>query len=197
MSDTSKVIYDFDPNNMPPDLLQAIGLMAMCAAQTESVVQNFIGGVLGIDSLETLALTAHMAAPLKDQAARALIELNGLSPGTVDVVDELLDAIKEAAGKRNVVVHNSLAMNPETGEVFSYRQSARGSLQVSLQPVSVEEIKKDAAALYDAGIHLLQFMLAYDLMPLNRTRSRLPPMDRGKKARASRVEQRHRDREKK
>lgn len=197
MSDISKVIYDFDPNNMPPDLLQAIGLMAMCAAQTESVVQNFIGGVLGIDHLETLALTAHMAAPLKDQAARALIELNGLNPGTVDVVDELLDAIKDAAAKRNVVVHNSLAMNPETGEVFSYRQSARGSLQVSLQPVSVEEIKKDAAALYDAGIHLLQFMLAFDLMPLNRTRTRLPAMDRGKKARASRIEQRHRDRKKK
>lgn len=188
------IIYDFDPNNMPPDLLQAIGLMAMCSAQTEGVMQNFIGAVLQIDNLEAIALTAHMSAPLKDQVARALIELNGLSEGTVDTVDELLDAISEAAAKRNVVVHNSLARHPETGEVFSYRQVARGSLQVSLQAVSVDEIKKDAAAIYDAGVELLRFMIAYDLVPIDRSRSRLAPMNRRKKARAERVERRNRNR---
>lgn len=194
MGDTLKVIYDFDPNNMPPDLLQAIGLMAMCSAQTESVMQTFIGAILQIDNLEAIALTAHMSAPLKDQVARALIELNGVSHGTVDLVDELLDAISDAGSKRNVVVHNSLAMHPETGEVFSYRQAARGSLQVSLQPISVEEIKKDAAALYDAGVHLLQFMIMYGLESTDRTRPRLAPMDRRKKARAKRIESRRSDR---
>lgn len=194
MSDTSDVIYDFDPNNMPPDLLQAIGLMAMCAAQTENVMQDFIGAVLQIDNREAIALTAHMSAPLKDQVARALIELNGVSPAVVDVVDELLDAIRDAGAKRNVVVHNSLAMHPTTGEIFSYRQDVKGSTQVSLQPISVEEIKKDAAALYEAGIQLIQFMVMYGLAPTPRTRSVLPPMNRKKKARAERIKRRHRER---
>lgn len=194
MSEPPETVYDFDPSHMPPDLLQAIGLMAMCAAQTEAVMQNFIGALLGIDQHEAIALTAHMAAPLKDQVARALIELNGASEATVDIADELLDAINDAAAKRNVIVHNSLAMHPDTGEVFSYRQAARGSLQVSLQPVSAEDIKKDALALYDAGIELVRFMIALNLQPRPRTRPRLAPVNRKKKARAERIERRHGER---
>jgi hypothetical protein len=180
------VIYDFDPHNLPPELLRAIGLVTAAAAQTESIVQQFIGALLGIDEVEVIALTAHMSAPLKDHVARALIELNAVSADVVDLVDELLDDIEEAAEKRNVVVHNALARHPDTGEVFSVREKARGSLQVSLQPVSVKEVEKDAAAIYEVGMNLMRFMLAYGLKPADRTRPIRAPLDRRKKARQAR-----------
>jgi hypothetical protein len=41
--------FDFDPSNLPPDLLQAIGLAIACGAQTESVISMAIGGCLGLD----------------------------------------------------------------------------------------------------------------------------------------------------
>jgi len=33
--------YDFDPRNLPQDLLAAIGLMTTSAAQTESIVDGY------------------------------------------------------------------------------------------------------------------------------------------------------------
>jgi hypothetical protein len=41
--------YDFDPRNLPPDVLAAIGLMTTSAAHTESCVDEAIAGCLGID----------------------------------------------------------------------------------------------------------------------------------------------------
>ena len=105
---------------------------------------------------------------------------------------ELLDAISAAAEKRNVVVHNSIVRHPETGELFSYRESARGSLQVSLQPVRVEEIEKDATLIYEAGMDLARFMILHGLVAPDRTRPIRVPLNRRKKARQERIERRRR-----
>jgi hypothetical protein len=125
------VIYDFDPNNIPPDYLQAVGLVAMCSADAESSMQDFISCLINIDSVEGLALTTHMPQPLKDHVARALIELNAVSIEILDQVDDLLDAVEEAMARRNVIVHNQLIRHPDTGQVLSHRLKARGSLQLA------------------------------------------------------------------
>lgn len=186
MNAEPSVIYDFDPHNLPPKLLHAIGLVTAASAQTEHVVQEFIGALLGIDAIEAIALTTHMAGPLKDQVARSLIELNATNSDIVDHVDELLDAIKAASDKRNVVVHNALARHPDTGEVFSVRYQSRGSLQLSMQRIDIEEIEKDAALIYKVGMDLMRFMLAFNLNPAPRTRIIHAPLDRRKKAREAR-----------
>jgi hypothetical protein len=180
------VIYDFDPNNLPPEYLQAIGLVAMASAQTESVIGDFIAALLGIDAIETLALTTHMVGPLKDHVVRALTELNAVSVEIVDQIDDLMDAINEAMNRRNVIVHNALIMHPTTGEILSHRLKARGSLQLELRPVSVEEIKQDASLIYEVGMALMGFMMAYGLGPRERKHAPRQPLDRSKKARAKR-----------
>jgi hypothetical protein len=186
MTKNPEIIYDFDPHNLPPELLRAIGLVVAASAQTESIVQQFIGCLLGIDQAETIALTAHIPHPLKDHIARALIELNAANAAVVDDVDDLLDAIKAAFEKRNVVVHNSLARNPETGEVLSLRESAHGSLQVSLTPIRFEEVEKDAALIYKVGIDLMGFMMDRGLEPAPRTRPIRAPLNRKQKMRLAR-----------
>jgi hypothetical protein len=181
-----EVVYDFDPNNLPPEYLQAVGLVAMASAQTESIMQDLIGGLLGIDNIEALALSAHMAAPLKDHVARALIEMNATDAVYVDLLDDLLDAVAEALGKRNTIVHNPLLRHPDTGEIFSHRLKARGSLQLELRPVTVDEMREDARLVYEAGIAVIQFMGAFGLGSPIRTRPIWSPLDRSKKARAVR-----------
>jgi hypothetical protein len=175
-------IFDFDPRNAPADVLQAIGLVAMAAAQTESVMQHLIGSLLGIDNIQTLALTAHMAAPLKDHVSR---ELDAPNLTELDKLDTLLDNVETAFAKRNAVVHNSLAMHPN-GTVLSLRETARGSLQVKLTPLSVSELREDAAFIYEAGMALQRFMIARGLSPVERTRPVRAPPNRKQKARESR-----------
>lgn len=180
------VIYDFDPNNLPPEYLQAIGLVAMASASTDSVVGQFIGGLLKIDNIEALALTAHLNAPVMDHIARALIELNATDVRYVDEVDRLLDAVNEAQAKRNTILHNSLCIHPETGKVFSHRLKARGSLTLELQPISVDEILADAREIHLAGMAVQSFMAMFDADPILRNRPIHEPLNRTKKAREER-----------
>ena len=180
------VVYDFDPRNLPPEYLQAIGLVVAASAQTESTMQDFIGALLGIDNIDTLAVTTHMAAPLKDHVARTLAELKAPHLKDLDEIDDLLDAVNGAIEKRNIVAHNAFAIHPETKEIFSHRLKARGSLQLDFRPIAVEEIKDTAAQVYDAGMNLMNFMMTKGLGSNFRTTPLREPITRSKKARAER-----------
>jgi hypothetical protein len=192
MKQAPSIIYDFDPRNLPAEFLRAVGLVAVASSQTESIVQNLIGGLLGIDAVETKVLTLHMAAPLKDHVARALIELNAVNVHTIDEVDKLLDAISSAAERRNAIVHNSFCIDPRTGAIFSLRAAARGSLQMTLTPVTTQQIEEDATLIYEVGLNLQRFMAAFDIMPRKRTLPIRTPVNRKKKAREERVSMRSR-----
>lgn len=188
-----EVLYDFDPRNLPPEMLQAVGLVVASAAQTESVVQDFICGLLGIDMFVGRALTNQMSARLKDQVSRAIAELNGPSVSEVDRIDDLLDAINAAYAKRNAIVHGALCQHPATGEVLSYREQSRGSYRMSLQPVTAAAFENDALLIYEAGMNLMRFMTSRGIVPRNRTRDLHAPIDRRQKARAERREALARD----
>jgi hypothetical protein len=67
--------YDFDPRNLPRDLLAAIGLMTSSAAQNEHCVEAAIAGCLGVDVEYGSAVTTHMTAPLRNSVLRSVAEI--------------------------------------------------------------------------------------------------------------------------
>lgn len=180
------IVYDFDPNNLPPDYLAAIGLVVASASQTDHVMRDFIGSYLGIDIAESLALGAHMSTPMKDDIIRALVELNAPRACDVDELDDILDRVREATARRNSVAHNAFAKHPDTGQVFSLRERARGSLQVEMVPIEVAELKEIAAEVYAAGIALMEYMIARGIGPRERMKPLREPLNRGRKARKAR-----------
>src|SRR5689334_8494675 len=109
---------DFDPHNLPPNMLEAVGLIAMCSAQTEHIVEQGIGGCLGIDIEYTAAVSTHMATPMRDQILRAAAEIRIDNLDDLDELDRLLDEINKAISKRNDCVHNSICHDLDTGEFF-------------------------------------------------------------------------------
>lgn len=160
-----KVIYDFGPDKLPPDFLAAIGLVTASWAQTENSVQTFIGACLGVDVEYAIAVTAHMSHPLRDDVARAVAEIRIDDLDALDELDTILNRVNEAAGKRNAVAHRSWCRHPETDEVFTVKETARGSVQVELIPMSVSAIKEDAAFIYEAGLDVVRLMIALGLEP--------------------------------
>lgn len=110
---------DFDPRNLPSNILEAVGLVAMCSAQTEHIVEQGIGGCLGIDIEYTAAVSTHMATPMRDQILRAAAEIHINNLDDLDELDRLLDEIKQAISKRNEYVHNSICHDLDTGEFFT------------------------------------------------------------------------------
>lgn len=182
------VVYDFDPRNLPEGYLKAVGLVVTASSQTEDCMKDLLGGLLGIDNMDTLAVAHHMAFPLKEQVIRALAELRTNQAAFVDEIDDLLDTVKEAMNRRNVIVHNPLMRNPDTNEVFSHRMRARGSLQLELRPITIDEIEEDATLIYEVGMSIIQFMQFFGIKHRYRQAPLMEPLDRRKKARADRRE---------
>ncbi|MEC5324956.1 hypothetical protein [Aurantimonas sp. A3-2-R12] len=156
---------DYDPRNIPPEYLQAIGLVAACAAQTESSIEMAIMGCLGVESQYGMALTTHMSAPLRDDALRAVAEIRIDDLDALDELDRILDHIKTAMQKRHSTVHNQWGYSAEKGTVYTTHITARGTVKGDLIPMKLEDIHDDALAIYSAGIELVRFLLAFDLMP--------------------------------
>ena len=137
-------IYDFNPYSLPDAYLKAIGLVIASSSQTEEILGHFLGGLLGADNIETAALHTHMSFPMKNDIVRSILELNAQNASSVDEVDDILDRIEKAVRLRNEVAHNKFAIHPETGEVYSFRVKARGSLQSNLTIITVQELLETA-----------------------------------------------------
>ena len=159
------VIYDFSPSNLPPDLLQAIGLTIACAAQTEDILNAAIGGCLGIDAEYNMAVTTHMSVPLKFSVLYSAAEIRIDDLDALDELDEILDAVDKALRARNTVAHNLFAVHPVTGKAHRIHHDARISVQVELTPVDITAIVGEAQTILEAGLNLGTFLQMHGLYP--------------------------------
>lgn len=161
----SNEVYDFTPANLPQEFLAALGLVSASASHADSIVEMAIAGMLGIDGEQGYAVTAHMSAPLRTGVLKASAEIRMDNAKALDELDEILKNITDAMSARNQMLHGSWAVKPSTGEVFLIRQEARTHVEITSRPVTVDEIKLKAFALYDAGLDLMKFLIALDLVP--------------------------------
>jgi len=173
------------PRNLPHDLLAAIGLMTTSSAQTEHCVQAAIAGCLGVDFEYGKAVTTHMTAPLRDSVLRSVAEIKIFSLDTLDELDKILDWVNEGYGKRNSIVHHPWCRDPETGAVFTHKETARTRLESDLVPMTVDQVKRDALFVYEAGMALYMFLMRHKLLP-----SAPPDRPRGHKSKAARKKRR-------
>jgi hypothetical protein len=183
------VVFEFDPHKLPNDYLKAIGLVIVAANETESVLREFIGALLGIDNIESVALCTQMPFSLKNQIARALNELKASSASELDSLDDILDRIDQAMDRRNAIAHSSFPIHPDTGQVFRFKEKARGALSADLIEVSAEEIAEIAKEIHEAGLALISFMIERNLGPRHRQEPLREPISRKKAARQKRREQ--------
>lgn len=87
---------------------------------------------------------------------------------------------------RNEVAHNAFAIHPDSGEIYSLREKARGSLQAEIKPVKVEELLAVADQVYGAGMALQEYMIKSGVGPRMREKQLREPLNRRKKAREQR-----------
>jgi hypothetical protein len=181
-------VYDFDPRNLPQDLLAAMGLMTASAAHTESCVDEAITGCLGIDYEYGQAVTTHLTMPLRFSILRSAAEIRIDDLDALDVLDVLLDRLDEAFKKRNAVVHHGWCRDTETGSVFMVKETARQRVEIEAIPMSADQVRSDALFVYDAGMALFLFLKAHNLLPPFPTASR----PRGHKSKEERKKRRER-----
>ena len=150
--------YDWNPYNLPDGLMKAIGTAMAAASQTESILNMAIMGCVGVDSEYGMALTAHMAVPLKFSILKSVAEIKIDDLDALDELDVILEKIDQAIGKRNAIAHDGFARIERTGQLIRTSYEARTRLEVEIVPVTIFEIEADARAIYDAGLALMKFL---------------------------------------
>jgi hypothetical protein len=123
---------------------------------------------------------------MRDNVLRAAAEIKIDNLDNLDKLDRLLDEVNTAFSKRNSYVHHSWCRDPDTGECFTVKTSARGRVEKDLIPMTVNQVKSDAAFIYKAGMDLMTFLGDRNLLP------RFPAVarPRGHKSRAARKKRR-------
>ena len=156
---------DFNPYNLPPGFLKAIGLVTAATGQTENEIEGLIAGCLGIDFEYGMAVTLRMAMPQRFSVASAAAEIRLDDLDALDALDDLLDRMEKAFERRNSVVHNQWSFEPKTGRVFLVKQSARKRIESDVIEMSLKEVNEIAQEMYDVGMALHVFSKKHGLLP--------------------------------
>ncbi len=183
-------VYDFEPRNLPKEILESIGLIVANAAQTENITKQAIAGCLGIDMEYGGALTTHMTAPLRFDVLKAVAEIKLDEVDDLDELDALLENCKAGFAERNRIAHCSWCRDPSDNLTFIIEESARETYAMKMTAIDAGKLKQEADYIYWAGLDLYEFLSRNDLLP------DYPPSDRQrdhkskatrKKSRAERI----------
>lgn len=159
-------VYDFDPRNLPQELLTAIGLAIAASAQTEGVLDQGIAGCAGLDMLFGAAITTEMSVNQKLNALSSTVEVRIFNPNLLADFDDSIIEIRELFGVRNQLAHDSWCRDTETGELFRIDANAKTQIDIKTVLTTVEQIKDHAAAMYEAGMELYRILIATNLLPV-------------------------------
>ena len=181
-------VYDFDPRNLPIELLSAIGLAITSFAQTEQFIQEAIAGCAGLDVEYGKAFTIHMPMPLRFSALRSLAEIRIDDLDLLDELDRYLDQIDECSSKRNYMAHRQWCRDSKTNQLYTLKEDARSRLEMDLLPMTIDQVKADALFIYKVGIDFFQFLGLCNLLPAFPPKLR-PRAHKSKAARKKRREQ--------
>jgi hypothetical protein len=157
--------YDYDPRNLPKAVLESLGLAIACASQAEEVISLAIGGCLGLDIEHSIAATTHMALPLKFSVLRSAAEIRIDDLNDLDELDKLLEDVDKALGKRHLFAHAEWCQDPDTKQLFLVKKVARTSVNAEKTSVTPESVRADALTIYQAGMALMEFIAARELLP--------------------------------
>jgi hypothetical protein len=127
-----------------------------------------------------------MTAPLRDGVLRSVVEIRLDDLDALDELDQMLDKINEASVKRNAIVHHAWCRDPETGAVYTHKETSRVRYESDLIQMSVDRVKSDALFVYNAGMALYTFLMKHKLLPPFPPDGRL----RGRKSKKARKKRR-------
>jgi hypothetical protein len=158
-------IYDFDPRNLPRELLNAIGLAIAASAQTEGTLDWAIAGCAGINAIYGAAITGNVMVSTKLNILSSIAEARINDPHLLADIDDSVQELRDLFGTRNQLAHDKWCRDEETGETFRVDENAKTQVAMKLVPTAVRDIETHAASMYEAGMKLMRILIATDLLP--------------------------------
>ncbi|HKO98135.1 MAG TPA: hypothetical protein VJU86_14150 [Pyrinomonadaceae bacterium] len=159
---------DFSGWPLSDEYLIEIGRVCALWAQLESFLNICIGKLAGFNDLsdpKAFILITHSSFPQRLDILGTLCEQLLPEFPSLTGYKEVVGDLKAAQKLRNNFTHNGMALNEETGFVEMPIGSARGSLKVTVEKITIADIRRATIAISEAHAALYKLVLQKDLQP--------------------------------
>ena len=182
-------IHDFDPKNLPGELLQRVDLVILQANALEQIIQEAIAAMLGVDFEYGKAVTTHMNMPLRYGVLRSTAEIRIDDLDQLDHLDDLIQRAENAFQKRNAFAHREWYTDADGRGTFTVEETSRTRLEVDVEKVEASDFKAAHEEIRGVLFDFVAFMKWNGLEPIFPDQFR-PRAHKSKAARKSRRSQR-------
>ena len=159
---------DFSGWPLCDEYLIELGRVCALWAGLESFLNICIGKLAGFNDLsdpKPFILITHSSFPQRlDMLATLCEQLVSEFPSLNDYKG-VVGTLKAAQRLRNTFSHHGMSLNEETGWVEMPVGSARGSLKVTVEKISIADIRRATIAIDEAQTALYKLVLQKDLQP--------------------------------
>ena len=153
---------------LPNDFLVELGRVAALWGSMEGALDLYVAKLAGFDRAldpRSYIILHHSPVSQKVDMLEALCDHLLPSCAHLKSFKAVVAQIRSAVTARNRLTHNGLALNEETGHVESARGTARGKLKVSVDNVSLVDVRRVAVEIHEALCALHSLVLKQSVHP--------------------------------
>jgi hypothetical protein len=160
---------DFNGWPLTDEYLIEVGRVAALWASLESLLNLCIAKLVGFDEIDDqkpFILVNHASFPQRLDMLGTLCELLVKQFPNLERYKDVIGLLRASQSLRNKYMHHGMVLNEETGNVEMAIGSARGSLKVSVEKITIPDIRRASMAVHEAHLALYKLVLCRELQPV-------------------------------
>lgn len=159
---------NFDGWPLPDAHLLELGRVCALWATLESFLNLCIGKLAGFNDLndpKAFILVTHSSFPQRLDMLAALCEQLVNEFPNLTSYAAVVQQLRQAQKLRNDFMHYGMGLNPESGHVEMAKGTARGSVKVGVEKVTVADLRRASVSIHEAQLALYKLVLGRTLEP--------------------------------
>jgi hypothetical protein len=160
---------NFEGWPLPDAYLVELGRVAALWATAESFLNLCIAKLSGFNNLndpKPFILVTHSSFPQRLDMLSALCEQLVNEFPNLKGYSAVVQQLRQAQKLRNDYMHYGMSLNEESGRVEMAKGTARGTVKVGVEPVSIADIRRATVAIHEANLALYKLVLGQSITPV-------------------------------
>lgn len=169
MKDDQLAKLNFEGWPLPDAYLVEIGRVAALWATLESFLNLCIGKLAGFNDLndpKAFILVTHSSFPQRLDMFAALCEQLVKDFQNLRGYSAVVQQLRQAQKLRNDYMHYGMALNEESGQVEMAKGTARGTVKVGVEAITVADLRRTTVAIHEANLALYKLVLGRTIEPI-------------------------------
>jgi len=154
---------------LPNDFMLELGRISAIWGSLESTVNIAIGKLAGYSEVydyRAAILLAHANFKQRIEILETLFEQCSKERKNFKDYAPIIRKIKSVQKGRNKFIHNSISFNPDSKRMEIASLSARGTMKVTVNPITINELKEVTAKTHEAMCQLHSIITGNEINPI-------------------------------